>query len=63
MKFFGFFEYIKSWSVWVLGVITALPLVFDQTTVLTELFPNVDQNALISVLGVLGLIVRAIKQR
>lgn len=62
MKLFNFKDYIRSWSVWVLGAVTVAPVLNDQTGIFTTLIPERYQPIAISILGIVGLIARAIKQ-
>lgn len=58
MKFFKFTDYIKSWSVWVLGALAALPQINDHLQIVAQ-----DSASLYySALALVGLVVRAIKQ-
>lgn len=61
MKFFKFKDLIQSWSVWVLGVVTVTPVLNDNTTLFTFI-PDEYKPIAITVLGLLGLAVRAVKQ-
>lgn len=59
MTFFKLKDYLKSWSVWVLGLLVALPQINEQLQI-------VEDNATAtytSVLALIGLVVRAIKQK
>lgn len=62
MQLFKFTDYIKSWSVWVLGLVTVTPVLNDQTGLISTLIPEQYQPLALSILGAVGLIVRAIKQ-
>lgn len=58
MKFFKLKDYLNSWSVWVLTLLTVLPQINEQLQVVTD---NTTATYT-SVLALIGLIVRAIKQ-
>lgn len=60
--FFGLREYLKSWSVWVLGLVTVAPVLNDQTGFISAIVPPDKQDLAVSILGAVGLIVRAIRQ-
>lgn len=62
MQFFKLKDYFKSWSVWVLGLVTVTPVLNDQTGLISTLIPEQYQPLALSVLGAIGLILRAIKQ-
>ena len=62
MKFFKFSDYIRSWSVWVLGAFAITPVFDHFTGIVTELVPAEYKPLAVLALGTLGLIVRAIKQ-
>lgn len=63
MQFFKFKDYAKSWSTWVLGLVTVTPVLNDETGLITSVIPEKYQPLAISILGAIGLIVRAIKQK
>lgn len=58
MKFFKFNDYIRSWSVWVLGVLAAWPQINDQL----QIVATSAESTYTSVAALVGLFVRAIKQ-
>lgn len=59
MTFFKLKDYLKSWSVWVLALLTALPQVNDQL----QLVSDSATATYTSVLALIGLVARAIKQK
>lgn len=61
-RFFSLKDYLKSWSVWVLGLVTVAPVLNDQTGIISALVPADKQDVAISILGAIGLIARAIRQ-
>lgn len=62
MKFFNLKEYWSSWSVWVMSAITVTPVLTDNVQSLSSLIPEHYRGWFVTGLGILGLIVRAIKQ-
>ena len=62
-KFFNLKDYLRSWSVWVLGLVTVAPVLNDQTGIISALVPADKQDVAISILGAIGLIARAIRQQ
>lgn len=63
MQFFKAKDYFRSWSTWVLSIITVAPAVNDTTGIFNAVVPAEYQPMAISVLGAIGLVVRAIKQK
>lgn len=63
MLLFKFKDYIRSWSTWVLGAVTVTPVLSEQFSVISNLVPEHYRPYVITVLGVVGLIARAIKQK
>lgn len=63
MKFFEFSDLIKSWSVWGLSAITALPILAENTEWVSAIVPKEYQPMALSILGAITLIARAIKQK
>lgn len=63
MQFFKLKDYLRSWSVWVLGSITVSPVLNDQFGIFNHIVPTEYQPMAVSLLGALGLVVRAIKQK
>lgn len=63
MQFFKLKDYLRSWSVWVLGSVTVSPILNDQFGIFNYIVPAEYQPMAISLLGAVGLVVRAIKQK
>ena len=63
MKLFKFSDLIKSWSVWGLSAITALPILAENTEWVSAIVPKEYQPMALSILGAITLIARAIKQK
>lgn len=63
MQLFKFKDYIKSWSTWVLAGVTVTPVLDANVQGIADLLPENWKPYFITGLGVLGLIVRAIKQK
>ena len=63
MKFFKFADLIKSWSVWGLSAITALPILAENTEWVSVIVPKEYQPMTLSILGAITLIARSIKQK
>ena len=63
MKFFKFSDLIRSWSVWCLSAITALPILAENTEWVSAIVPKEYQPMVLSILGAITLIARAIKQK
>lgn len=63
MQFLKFKDYIRYWSTWVLGAVTVTPVLSDQFNVISNLVPEHLRPYVITGLGVVGLIARAIKQK
>lgn len=59
MQFFKLKDYLKSWSVWVLGLLAILPQINEQLQLVAE---NATATYT-SILALIGLLVRAIKQK
>lgn len=62
MKLFKFKDYIRSWSTWVLAGVTVTPVLSANVQAIADLLPDTWKPYFISALGVVGLIVRSIKQ-
>lgn len=62
LEFFKPKDYLKSWSTWVLGLVTVTPVLNDTTGIISSIIPQQYLPMAISILGAIGLIVRAIKQ-
>lgn len=63
MQFFKLKDYLKSWSTWVLGLVTVTPVINDTTGIFNMIIPQDHQSTAVSILGAIGLILRAIKQK
>lgn len=59
MQFFKLMDYLKSWSVWVLALLAVLPQLNEQL----QLISHNATATYTSVLALIGLLVRAIKQK
>lgn len=62
MRFFKFSDYARSWSTWVLGAFTAGPILDHFTGIISAVVPAQYQPVVVSVLGAVGMVLRAIKQ-
>lgn len=63
MQFFSFKDYAKSWSTWVLSAVAVTPVLSDNVQAIANFLPETWKPYFVSALGVIGLIVRAIKQK
>lgn len=63
LEFFKINDYLRSWSTWVLGAFVGGPILDHFTGIISALVPVQYQPLVISILGTIGLILRAIKQR
>lgn len=63
MQFFKFKDYAKSWSTWVLSAVAVTPVLSDNVQSIAGILPEAWKPYFVSALGVIGLIVRAIKQK
>lgn len=63
MQLFQLKDYLKSWSTWVLGAVTVVPVLDANVQAIADLLPANWKPYFITALGVVGLVVRAIKQR
>ena len=63
MKFIKLKDYFRAYSTWVLGAITVTPVLDTKAQLFVDLIPERYKPYVISGLGILGLIVRAIKQK
>lgn len=59
MQFFKLKDYLHSWSVWVLALLAVLPQINDQL----QLVAANATATYTSILALIGLLVRAIKQK
>lgn len=62
MRFFKFSDYARSWSTWVLGAFAAGPVLDHFTGIISAVVPTQYQPVVVSVLGAVGMVLRAIKQ-
>lgn len=62
IEFFKPKDYFGSWSTWILGAITVAPVI-DNTGVIEAIVPPQHRDLALSILGIVGLILRAIKQK
>ena len=63
MQFFNFKDYAKSWSTWVLAGVTVTPILDANVQAVADFLPASWKPDFVTALGVVGLIVRAIKQK
>lgn len=63
MQLFKFKDYIKSWSTLVLGAVTVVPVLDANVEVVANFLPENWKPYFITVLGIIGLIARSIKQK
>lgn len=63
MEFFKFKDAIRSWSNWVFAGITVAPVLDANVQAFTNLLPESWKPYAITALGILGLVVRQIKQK
>lgn len=63
MQFFSFKDYARSWSTWVLSAVAVTPVLSDNVQSIANFLPETWKPYFVSALGVIGLIVRAIKQK
>lgn len=63
MQLFKFKDYIKSWSTWVLGVVTVVPVLDANVEAVANFLPEHWKPYFVAVLGIIGLIARSIKQK
>lgn len=63
MEFFKARDMIRSWSNWVLAGITVSPVLNETVQPIADLLPESWKPWFITGLGVVGLIVRQIKQK
>lgn len=55
-------KYFSAWSTWVLGAVAVTPVLSQNMEIVHSLIPAQYQPYFITVLGIIGLLVRAIKQ-
>lgn len=58
MKFFKLIDLLKSWSMWVFGLIAILPQVADQL----QLLGQQGNATLTTILAIVGILARSVKQ-
>lgn len=63
MQLFKFKDYIRSWSTWVLAGVTVTPVLNANVQAVADLLPEGWKPYFISVLGLVGLAVRIVKQK
>lgn len=63
MNFLGFKNWASSWTTWVLGAVTVTPVLNSNVEMFTNLIPEQYKGWAITILGVIGLIARAIPQK
>lgn len=63
MQFFNFKDYAKSWSTWVLAGVTVTPILDANVQAIADFLPASWKPYFVTALGVVGLIVRVIKQK
>lgn len=63
MQFFKFKDYIRSWSTWILGAVTVVPVLDKAYEPIFNFLPDSWKPYALSALGVLGLVARSIKQK
>ena len=63
MQFFKFKDYIRSWSTWVLAGVAVTPVLDANVQTVADMLPDNWKPWFITGLGVVGLVVRAIKQK
>ena len=63
MEFFKFKDAIRSWSNWVLAGVVVTPVLNETVKPVADLLPESWKPWFITGLGIVGLIVRQIKQK
>lgn len=63
MQLFKFKDYIRSWSTWVLGAVTVVPVLDANVQAVADFLPENWKPYFITGLGVIGLVARIIKQK
>lgn len=63
MEFFKFKDAIRSWSNWVFAGITVSPVLNETVQPIANLLPESWKPWFITSLGIVGLVVRQIKQK
>lgn len=63
MQFFKFKDYVRSWSTWVLAGVAVTPVLDANVQTVADLLPENWKPYFVTALGVVGLVVRVIKQK
>lgn len=63
MQFLKFKDYVRSWSTWVLAGVAVTPVLDANVQVVADLLPENWKPYFVTALGVVGLVVRVIKQK
>lgn len=63
MQLFKFKDYVRSWSTWVLAGVAVTPVLDANVQAVADMLPDNWKPWFITGLGVVGLVVRAIKQK
>ena len=63
MQFFKFKDAIRSWSNWVLAGIVVTPILDANVQAVADLLPENWKPYFVTALGLVGLVVRQIKQK
>ena len=63
MQFYKFKDAIRSWSNWVLASVAITPILDANVQVVADLLPENWKPYFVTALGVVGLVVRQIKQK
>lgn len=63
MQFYKFKDAIRSWSNWVLASVAITPILDANVQAVADLLPENWKPYFVTALGVVGLVVRQIKQK
>lgn len=63
MQFFKLKDYLRSWSTWILAGVTVTPILDANVQAIADILPATWKPYFVTALGVVGLILRSIKQR
>lgn len=63
MQFFKLKDYLRSWSTWILAGVTVTPILDANVQAIADILPTAWKPYFVTALGVVGLILRSIKQR
>ena len=63
MQFFNLKDYLKSWSTWILGAVTVVPILDANVETVANFLPESWKPYFVTVLGIIGLVARSIKQK